>query len=807
MKKLFTLMFALATLLVQAQFITPGTGVVWNLDSLVNNSAGVVTWNDNHYEITNTVTIAAADALNILEDVTVVFHDLAGIESEGTIIIDAPVKATFTAIDSTSTNKWRGFKLVAGHVTHIRNAEFLFGGGIRSQTGIFTVEGSKFYKNFYKSGSTSGSYASSAAVDLSGYGEVINCSFILNQRGAVASGSNVGTKAIIRNNYMFGNTTENSNRPQINMGPAGEGDTTYIIGNTVIGNGYVQAGGIAYSSLLAVPGSVVIDSNIVDKNRYGITLTGSPITGAIRYNTITDNNIQNNPNLGGSGINLTASNSSSNQVAMITGNIISGNLWGITIVGYPRANMGNSDPANFNPGGNQFANNGNGGVLYDLYNNGPVEQYAMYNQWGVATQDSASIEGVVNHVVDDPALGRVNFMPAYQFQTYFTVESESGEPLAGVEISIEGIAESLLTDAQGGAFTMLSPGNYNYTAVAEGYAVNNGTFEAGTSTTEVSIVMNLPRYLLSFYIYDEALAPVEGASIDVDGNVLLTAANGTAAIELSNGIYPYAVSKEGYFPVNGEALIEDGNSELAIQLNSTSAPTYTLSFLVTDPDTTPLEAALIEITGQQSLTTGADGTASVNLPDGDYAYTVSLEGYVSGSGSVTISGAGEEVNLVLELVAPETWMLTFMVSAQAGVLEGVEININGTLLITNEQGIAQIELSDGAYPYTASAPGFDFYEGTVTIAGADAEEVIFMTTGLKNGPVAGLRVYPNPVTDRLYIDGASLAEATLYAPDGRQLMQQQLSGNTMDLGNLRSGTYLLRIVSGGNASVMVIVKQ
>jgi len=29
----------------------------------------------------------------------------------------------------------------------------------------------------------------------------------------------------------------------------------------------------------------------------------------------------------------------------------------------------------------------------------------------------------------------------------------------------------------------------------------------------------------------------------------------------------------------------------------------------------------------------------------------------------------------------------------------------------------------------------------------------------------------------------------------------------MDLGNLRSGTYLLRIVSGGNASVMVIVKQ
>jgi len=807
MKKLFTLMFALATLLVQAQFSTPGTGVVWNLDSLVNNSAGVVTWNDDHYEITNTVTIAAADALNILEDVTVVFHDLAGIESEGTIIIDAPVKATFTAIDSTSTTKWRGFKLLAGHVTHIRNAEFLFGGGIRSQTGNFTVEGSKFYKNYYKSGSSSGSYASSAAVDLSGFGEVINCSFIMNQRGAVASGSNVGTKAIIRNNYIFGNTTENSNRPQINMGPAGEGDTTFIIGNTVIGNGSTNAGGIAYSSLLGVPGSVVIDSNTVDLNRYGITLTGSPISGAIRHNIITDNNIQNNPNLGGSGINLTASNSSADQDVMVTGNVISGNLWGITIIGYPRVNMGNADPANFNPGGNQFSNNGNGGVLYDLFNNGPVEQYAMFNQWGVATQDSASIEGVVNHVVDDPALGRVHFMPAYQFQTYFTVESESGEPLAGVEIAIDGLAESLVTDAQGGAFAMMTPGNYTYTAILEGYANNNGTFEVGTSATEVVIVMNLPRYLLSFYIYDESFAPVEGAFIDVDGNVLLTAANGTASIEVMNGMYPYTVSKEGYYPVNGEAVVQDSNSELAIQLNSTSVPTYTLSFLVTDPDATPLEAALIEIPGQQSITTGADGTASVNLPDGDYPYTVSLEGYVSGSGSVTISGAGEEAVVVLEPLAPETWMLTFTVSAQAGVLEGVAIDINGTQLLTNAEGIAQIELPDGEYPYTASAPGFDFYEGSVTIAGADMEEVIFMTTGVNNSPVAGVRVYPNPVTDRLYIDGASLSEATLFTLDGRQLMQQQLSGNAIDLGNLKTGTYLLRLISGGNASVLIIVKQ
>ncbi|GEM_PF-539311 len=807
MKKSITLLFALFALFAQAQYSTPGTGVSWTLDSLVQNSNGAVIWNEDHYEVTSTILILPTDALNILEDVTVVFHDLTGFESEGYLTIDAPVKATFTAIDSTSTNKWRGFKLVAGHETHIRNAEFMFGGGIRSQTGIFTVEGSTFYKNYYKSGSTSGSYSSAAVVDLSGYGEVTNCDFILNQRGAVASGSNVATKAIIRNNYMFGNVTENSNRPQINMGPAGENDTTYIIGNTIIGNGYTNSGGIAYSSLLAVPGSVVIDSNIVDQNRYGITLTGSPINGAIRYNVITDNNIQNNPALGGSGINLTASNPSSQQYSTITGNVISGNLWGITIVGYPRANMGNSDPDNFNPGGNQFANNGNGGVLYDLYNNGSVVQYAMYNKWGVALQDSASIEGVVTHIVDDPTLGRVHFMPAYQFETWFAAESELGGPLAGVEITIEGVVETLFTDAEGKAFAMLSPGSYAFTAVYEGYADYSGSFTVEEAAGEVNFIMSLPRYMLSFYVYDETFAPVEGASIDVDGNVLTTAANGTASIEMMNGIYAYTVSKEGYFPVNGEAVVQDSNVELAIQLNSTSTPVYTLSFLVTDPEATPMEGALIEITGQQSLTTGADGTASVILPDGTYAYVVTFEGYMQAGGSVTIAGADEDVTVVLDPIAPETYTVTFRVSSEAGILSGVEIAINGEILITGEDGTAMIELPDGVYPYVATAEGYATTEGEVTVAGADVEEVIFLGTSTNNVLASSLKIYPNPVADRLFIDGVKAGRAEIYTLGGTLILSTELTDNTIQLGKLNAGSYLLRITTVEGSVVKMFVKQ
>ncbi len=808
MKKSITLLFAMVALFAQAQFSTPGTGVTWTLDSLVQNSAGAVIWNTDHYEITTTILIAPQDAVNILEDVTVLFHDLAGIESGGTLIIDAPVKATFTAIDSLSTNRWRGFKLLTDHVTHIKNADLLFGGGIRAISGTFTIQGSKLYKTYYRSGSTTGSYASGAALDVSGHAVITNCTLTYNQRGAIASGSNVGTKAVIRNNYIFGNTTENSNRPQINMGPAGDGDTTYIVGNTVIGNGALQSGGIAYSSLLGVPGNVVIDSNIVDQNRYGITLTGSPINGVIRYNTITDNNIQNLPNLGGSGINLTASSASSNLVASLTGNIITGNLWGITIVGYPQVNMGNSDPDNFNPGGNQFSNNGNGGILYDLYNNGPVEQYAMYNCWGVATQDSTSIEGVVSHIVDDPALGRVNFMPACMYQTVFTAIDESGTPLAGVEISVEGIEGSFLTDDQGVVWSMLPPGEHNFTAILNGYANYIGTFTTTTGTTEVDFTMIPMSYQLSFYVYDENMSAVAEAEIIVNGELLYTGTEGTASIQLANGVYPFTVSKEGFYTYSDEALINDANTQVAVQLITTATPVYTLTFLVTDPEGTPLASAGIGITGQpDSLTTAPDGTASIELPDGSYTYTVSLQGYITGNGTIDISGANTNETVVLEPVAPALYIVTFSVDSEAGFLAGVEITLNDTVLITDEEGTAAIELQDGEYPYVASAEGYEPVNGTVTVAGADVEEVIFLGTGVEYALSASIKIYPNPVVNRLYIEGIPTGKAEIFTLGGNRLFSTEINSNSIDLSQLNAGTYLLRITFDEQSAVKVFVKQ
>ncbi len=651
MKKLFTLTLVLAGFLAQAQFSTPGTGVNWSLNSLVSNSEGAVIWNDDHYEITTTLTILPADSITILEDVTVLFHELAGIESEGTLLIDAPVQSVFTSIDTTATNnRWRGFKLLAGHVTHIKNAKFAFGGGLRVQSGTFTIDGSTFYKNFYKSGSSAGSYTSNAALDISGNAEISNCNFIHNQRGAISSASNMDCRAIIRNNYFFGNTTENSNRPQINMGPSGVSDTTYIVGNTIIGDGNTRAGGIAYSSLLGLAGNVVIDSNIVDLNRYGITLTGSPINGAIRYNTVTNNNIEDNPALGGSGLNFTASSAEANQQVVVTGNIISGNLWGITIIGYPKVNMGDSATATFNPGGNVFSDNGNEGVLYDLYNNGPVSQTAMYNCWGVEAQDSASIETVVVHIADDPTLGRVDFMPSCAFQTTFIVQDDAETLLSDVEIEIEDQDESLTTNANGVASAMLPPNSYNFTATLEGYSVYSGNF--------------------------------------------------------------------------------------------------------------------------------------------------------------TVAYGNNTVNIVLEPEAQTLYTVTFIIEPWESVITGLEIQINQETLVPNEDGIATIELPNGEYPYSVTAPGNPTFTGTVLVNGEDVTVGIHVPpSGFHNPLTSTLRVYPNPVVDRLILEGAKIDAAKVYSITGKLLLQIQQVNGFIDLSGLSKGMYLIRVKSQDSETTIRVVKE
>ncbi len=386
--------------------VTPGTGVNWNLDSLVNNFPGqVIKLGATDFQMTDSLEIAASDSLVISESNIWRIDSGMLVRVYGTLISDVNTgKITIKGPDT--LKPFYGFRFEEFSVVRFNNTSVFNGGGLRVLTEDFIMTNSEVSYN--SSGASTG-----GAINFSrGKPVVKNSVFTNNELPAFGSGANQEVAAVIMHNYLEANTQGNSNRPQINLGPSGANDTTYVIGNTIIGDRSLdKVGGISVSSLLGVPLNAVIDSNIVKNNRYGITMGGADVFGYIRANVLDSNDSQNNPMLGGSGISLNSNSGNLNVIAAY--NTIRHNLWGITLIGKAAINLGDTTAANYNEGKNSFSGNGNNSTVYALYNNTDLPVMAMNNCWELDTTLGLSAEDVIFHLMDDATLGEVTFNPTW----------------------------------------------------------------------------------------------------------------------------------------------------------------------------------------------------------------------------------------------------------------------------------------------------------------------------------------------------------------------------------------------------------
>jgi len=404
----------------QAQYTTPNTGIAYTLTDLVAISGGVFTTTSGTSFLQHAdFMLSEADTLFVDEDVTWAVADSATIGIAGCFVAFPPNQLNI--VPAVAGMHHQGMRFEESASVYMVRTSIVEGGGIKCLTEDLVL--SHCVVSGQVNNATSG-----AALELSrGKAIIDHVDFVANERAAISSASNAQAAPRITDCNFIGNSYSNTNRPQINLGPSGT-DTTFIRRNTVIGDpAFTLAGGIAFSSLLGGEGHVVIDSNLVVDNRYGITVGGGNITSVISNNIITDNNTQGNPMQGGSGINL---NGVSSNISMVSGNQLSGNLWGVTLQGAVMTNFGDTALATFNPGNNSFANNGNGGEIYALFNNTPNPVPAMNNCWDflVPMTDSTEVAQVISDVADDASLGEVFFMPFSACD--FTTEVEHTEAAA-----------------------------------------------------------------------------------------------------------------------------------------------------------------------------------------------------------------------------------------------------------------------------------------------------------------------------------------------------------------------------------------
>ena len=396
MKKLVFLISLIAGIFpaINAQWVSPGLGTTYTFSDLVDITNGVVTTGENGFVVNADLTISTGDVLEINNQTSRV--DL------GDVLVT--INGSMVCTNTTTRTKFYGlnetnhFSMRFEHATgcNLKTMYFSDGGGIKVVESDVTFDDVKFvyFTRDYCTG----------VIDVFNCDPVVkNCYFMLNEGPAVCSAANGQSSPQILNCQLDTNV-DGVNSPQINLGPGGN-DTIRIVGNeiyTIYATWYV--GGISVADLMGVGSTkVLLKDNIVKDNRYGYNQQGATISSVIEGNQFLDNNHEDNPMNGGSGISIYGT--SVNNKAILRNNLITGNLWGITAIYYHDIDMGTEDDWGYK----EIHDNGNGGVIYDLYNNSSCDLMAVGNNWGTTTYNR--IEDHIFHQPDDPSLGLVTFYP------------------------------------------------------------------------------------------------------------------------------------------------------------------------------------------------------------------------------------------------------------------------------------------------------------------------------------------------------------------------------------------------------------
>ena len=395
MKKTLLILIAIFTIAIKAngQWVSPGDGVTYTFPDLVNVTDGVVTEGSNGFLINADLTISHNDILVIDDQVSRIDAKEILVTINGSMVCTNVNRVKFYGLNETQHFSMRFENATA---CNIKNMYFSDGAGIKvieSEVVFDAVKFVYFTKDYCN-----------AVIDIFNCDPTIkDCYFMLNEGAAISSPANgQASPQILR--CSLDSNVDGINSPQINLGPGGN-DTIRIVGNLIDGTyATYHAGGISVADLMGVGSTkVLIKDNEVKKNRYGYNQQGQNISSVIIGNSFISNDQEDNPMNGGSGISIYGT--TVNNKAIIRNNLITGNLWGITAIYLHDINLGTE--ADW--GNNTIHDNGNGGVVYDLYNNSACDIMAVGNDWG--TVEEEIIENHIVHQVDDPSYGLVTFVP------------------------------------------------------------------------------------------------------------------------------------------------------------------------------------------------------------------------------------------------------------------------------------------------------------------------------------------------------------------------------------------------------------
>ena len=305
-----------------------------------------------------------------------------------------------------------------------------------------------------------------------------------------------------------------------------------------------------------------------------------------------------------------------------------------------------------------------------------------------------------------------------------TVVDENGNAIEGAEVIVSNDTETyiLSSDANGLAiFEVVKPGDYTLVVSKDGYLNSSATVsvEAGKSyTINATLKEKSTKGNLEVVVKDIDGNLLKDASLTINNQQYVTNENGVVTVEnLEAGKYEVTISKDGYDTVTASVEVIASKTK---QLNATLIKTITTGDLVVnvaDTNGNPLTGAIVEINGT-SIESDEQGQVRLNLlPAGTYTFTVTKNGYVGETYTVTVHSKQEVVvSVKLEEIATAGDVVVNVFDEDGNAIRNAEVSFGGQIVMTDENGTVTLEdVAAGKYEVTISKDGFNSKQTTVEI--------------------------------------------------------------------------------------------
>lgn len=348
---------------------------------------------------------------------------------------------------------------------------------------------------------------------------------------------------------------------------------------------------------------------------------------------------------------------------------------------------------------------------------------------------SGYYDGSSSVTVLDSDNSSVISLKARLYNVIMTVKNPLKEPIKGATVEIN--VTSYQTQDNGEVSLQLKNGTYPFTVVANGMDDYLGELEVvSADIPSFPVNMEYKKYDIVFTVQTDEGVAIENANIYINEKDYQTSQGGLVTVRLSDGQYPYTVTKEGYVQTQGNVEVSGSNKNVLAQLTPIS---YNITFVVKDNMVSPnlLQGVSIDIENEdKTVTTNASGEAIISLKAGKYTASFMKNSYKTETLSFEVTGEATFTQILKKI-----WSLTFKVTAAGkSGLKDVTVSVSGAAILsgntvslkTKDDGTTDpVQVINGAYDWNASLTGYSPEEGVGSIQDADQEKVIELTYGFE----------------------------------------------------------------------------